>query len=52
MGKQYDINNGQNKVFASTLKPDTRSTWMRSESVLPLGPKLRWSGKGPGVLIG
>lgn len=50
MGKQYDINNGQNKVFASTLKPDTRSTWMRSESVLPLGPKLRWSGKGPGVL--
>lgn len=50
MGKQYDVSKGQKNVFSETLTPDTRSTWMRSESVLPLGPKLRWNGKGPGVL--
>lgn len=50
MGKQWDIA-GNKDVFCTTLKPDGRSTWLRTETILPLGPKLSWNtGKYVGVL--
>lgn len=49
MGKQYEVQ-GTNRPFSSTLEPDGRSTWLRSHTVLPFGPKLSFYDKQVGVL--
>jgi len=49
MGKQYEVT-ASSQPFCSTLQPDGRSTWLKTQTVLPFGPSLRFSDKYVGVL--